>query len=289
MPFQLEKVGMDLLKETMRILRAYRIAPKKRLGQNFLVDYDVLKRMVSYAELSPEDTVLEVGAGLGFLTEILAEECGRVLAVEVDPRLVKILKRRLSNRRNLSILKGDILKMEVPPFNKVVSTPPYSISSPLLFWLLDRRFERAILTFQKEFAERLVAPVNSRGYCRLTVTVYYKAKVKILDYVPRDRFWPTPDVDSLIIELTPRKEPPFKVEDENFFFNVVRFLFTQKNKKLRNGLIAFLRGRGVEKPEAVKTAEAVPFHQRRVRELTPEDLGLVVNELARRTRGMGLL
>jgi len=280
---------MNLLKETMRILRAHRIAPKKRLGQNFLVDYDLLKRMVSYAELSLEDTVLEVGAGLGFLTEILAEECGHVIAVEVDPRLVNILKRRLSNRRNLSILKGDILKLEVPPFNKVVSTPPYSISSPLLFWLLERKFERAVLTFQKEFAERLVAPVNSRDYCRLTVATYYRSRVKVLDYVPRDRFWPTPEVDSLIIELMPREERPFKVEDESFFFKVVSFLFTQKNKKVRNGLIAFLRGRGVEKAEAVEIADSVPFHEKRVRELTPEDLGLVVNDLARRTRRVGLL
>jgi len=280
---------MNLLKETMRILRAHKIAPKKRLGQNFLIDYDILRRMASYADLNPEDTVLEVGAGLGFLTDILAEECGHVVAVEVDPRLMNVLKKRLSYRRNISILRGDILKLEVPPFNKVVSTPPYSISSPLLFWLLERNFERAVLTFQKEFAERLVAPVNDGDYCRLTVAAYYRARVKVLDHVPRDRFWPIPEVDSLIVELRPREEPPFKVEDEKFFFKVVKFLFTQKNKKVRNGLIAFLRGRGMEKAEAVEIADSIPFHEKRVRELAPEDLGLVANDLARRTCRKGIL
>jgi len=273
---------MALPMEIIRILKVYRIHPKKRLGQNFLIDFTVFDRMIKYAQLSPEDTVLEVGAGLGFLTEKLADYCGHVIAVEVDPKLVKILKRRLARKRNVSILLGDVLSLKIPPFDKVVSTPPYSISSPLLFWLLERKFDLGILTFQKEFAERLIAQANDKNYSRLSVTTYYKAQVKVLETVPKDCFWPTPKVDSLIVELTPRSEPPFRVNDEEFFLRVVSFLFTQKNKKVRNGLIAFLRNNGFEKVRSVKIAESIPLHDRRVRELTPEDLGLIANVLRRR-------
>ncbi len=237
-----------------------------------------MERLISYASLSREDVVLEVGAGLGFLTKLLSQRCKRVLAVEVDAGLIEILREELKRVENVVLIEGDILEVSVPPFNKVVSIPPYSISSPLLFWLLERDFEYAVLTFQEAFAERLVARVGSKDYGRLTVNTYYRAEVELLDHVPRNLFYPQPDVDSRIIRLRPR-EPPFPVKDEALFSELVRILFTQRNKKMRNAIIPFLRKRGIKGEEARRLADSLPFHDKRVRRLAPEDLGFLANEM----------
>ncbi len=279
---------MSLLEEAKRLLRYYRVVPKKRLGQNFLVDEEALHKMVSYAGISGEDTVLEVGAGLGFLTEKLAENAGGVIAVEIDRRLVKALRKRLKGYGNVTVLHGDIMKISVPRFNKVVSTPPYSISSPLQFWLLNKPFEEAVLSFQEEFAKRLTASVGSKDYGRLTVTTYYRADVEILDVIPKESFWPSPKVDSLIVRLKPRC-PPFRVEEEEIFLDLVRAIFTQKNRKLRNAVVPFFSRFRLSRREAVKLAERLPFHDRRPRELSPEEIGLVADEITRELREAGLL
>jgi len=279
---------MTLLNETKRLLRRYRIIPKKRLGQNFLVDEEILHKMVAYAHLNEEDTVLEIGAGLGFLTEKLAEKAERVIAVEIDDKLVRVLRKRLRAWDNVTILHGDIMKVNLPDFNKVVSTPPYSISSPLQFWLLDRSFNEAILSFQEEFARRLTAPVNSKDYGRLTVTTYYRADVEVLDIIPKESFWPPPKVDSLIVRLKPRK-PPFKVIDEEIFFDVVRAIFTQKNKKIRNAIIPFFSRFRLSSKEAKRIADSLPFHDRRPRGLSPEEIGLIADEIVRELQKIGLL
>ena len=278
---------LSLLDETKRILRVYRIAPRKRLGQNFLVDDSTLRRMVSYASLSKEDIVLEIGAGLGFLTQQLAEKAKQVIAVEIDPRLVELLENRLSSYGNVSVLQGDILKLVVPCFDKVVSTPPYSISSPLLFWLLEKGFGQGVLTFQEEFARRLAAPVASEDYGRLTVTTYYRAEVELLDFVPRESFWPPPKVDSMIVRLRPR-EPPFFVEDEEVFLEIVRAIFTQRNKKLRNAIMPFFSKYRMPKRRSREISDALPFHNRRPRELSPEQIGEVSNEIFERLRKLDL-
>jgi len=279
---------MTLLNETKRLLRRYRIIPKKRLGQNFLVDEEILHKMVAYAHLNEEDTVLEIGAGLGFLTEKLAEKAERVIAVEIDDKLVRVLRKRLRAWDNVTILHGDIMKVNLPDFNKVVSTPPYSISSPLQFWLLDRSFNEAILSFQEEFARRLTAPVKSKDYGRLTVTTYYRADVEVLDVIPKESFWPPPKVDSLIVRLKPRK-PSFKVIDEEIFFDVVRAIFTQKNKKIRNAIIPFFSRFRLSSKEAKKIADSLPFHDKRPRGLSPEEIGLIADEIARELQKIGLL
>jgi len=269
---------MDLLQETKSLLRLYRILPKKRLGQNFAIDSTLLREMVSYASVGREDVVLEIGAGLGFLTRFLSQGCKRVIAVEVDPKLIRVLRKQIADLPNVDLIEGDILKVQVPPFNKVVSTPPYSISSPLLFWLLERKFDCAVLTFQEEFAERLAAPVGSKDYGRLTVTTYYLADVELLNPVPRDRFFPPPDVDSLIVRMKPR-EPPFTVKDRAAFFELVQALFTQRNRKIRKAIIPFLCKKGVEREDAAILADSLPFHNKRVRELAPEDFGALTNEI----------
>ncbi len=273
---------INLLQRAKHLLRLYRFFPKKRLGQHFAVNSDMLQRLVSHASLTKDDVVLEVGAGLGFLTRLLSSECKKVVAVEVDPNIVRILREQLRGLQNVELIEGDILKVSLPLFSKVVSAPPYSISSPLLFRLLERNFDWAVLILQKEFAERLAASVGSKDYGRLTVTVYYRAEVELLDYVPRTMFYPPPDVDSMMVRLKPRA-PPFHVEDETIFFELVRTLFTQRNKKVRNGLISFLRKHEITGKEAVELADSMVYSSKRVRELAPEDFGILANELLRKS------
>lgn len=248
-----------------------------------MVDISLLRKMISYAAINQEDVVLEIGAGLGFLTRLLSKKCGRVVAVEIDPKLVKMLKEQLQGLRNLDLIEGDLLKVSVPQFNKVVSTPPYSISSPLLFWLLERKFDCAVMTFQREFAERLAATVGSRDYGRLTVNSYYRAEVELLDHVPRSMFYPPPNVDSIVVRLKPRREPPFYVEDKGVFSELIQTLFTQRNKKVRNAILPFLRRRGITGGDAIRIADSLTFHDKRVRELAPEDFGALTNEVIRRS------
>jgi 16S rRNA (adenine1518-N6/adenine1519-N6)-dimethyltransferase len=276
---------MSLFEETKRILGAYKIYPKRRLGQNFLVDGEALDKMINYASISEDDYVLEIGAGLGFLTERLAEIAKQVIAVEIDPRLIRVLTSRLRRYRNVTILKGDILRMDITKFNKVVSVPPYSISSPLLFWLLKRKFECAVLTFQEEFAKRLAASAGEEDYGRLTVSVYCHAEVDLLDAIPKESFWPIPEVNSMIVRLKPRGMP-FHVENEEEFFNFVREIFTQKNKKLRNAVSPFLSKVGIPKEDIIKLADSIPFSYRRAKDLMPEELGLAFNELIKRMQDM---
>jgi len=270
---------MSLLKETKRLFRLHKFFPKKRLGQSFLIDNDLLRRLVSYVSLSNADVVLEAGAGLGFLTRLLAQKCRKVVAVEIDSKLIKILKEVLHDLRNIDLIEGDVLRVSIPSFNKVVSTPPYYISSPLLFWLLEKDFEYAVLAFQKEFAERLNAPVGSKEYGRLTVSTYYRGEVELLDYVPKELFYPPPEIDSIIVRLKPRK-PPFSVINEQLFFELVQTLFTQRNRKVRKSVIPFLQKQGFRREEALKIADSLLFHDKRVRELAPEDFGAIANEIA---------
>jgi 16S rRNA (adenine1518-N6/adenine1519-N6)-dimethyltransferase len=274
---------MSLIEHTKKLLRIYQIHPKKRYGQNFMVDSGVLQRLVSYADLSRDDIVLEAGAGFGFLTRLLAERCRKVVAFEVDPKLVQALRKQLAGLENVELVEGDILEAKIPPFDKVVSTPPYSISSPLLFKLLEQSFKSAVLTFQQEFARRLAAPVGSKDYSRLTVATYYKADVELLDRVPRTVFFPSPDVDSTIVKLKPKKEPPFHVNDESEFFELLKTVFTQRNKKLRNAVLNYLLKKRMTKVKAQELADSLTFHDKRVRDLAPEDFGALTNEILEKT------
>ena len=272
---------VNLLRRAKHLFRLYGFFPKKRFGQNFTIDSEILDRLVAHASLSKDDVVLEVGAGFGFLTQLLSKECKKVIAVEVDSQLVAFLQEQLHSLQNVELIEGDILDVSLPSFNKVVSAPPYSISSPLLFRLLEYNFDSAVLIFQKEFAERLAASVGTKNYGRLTVNIYYRADVELLEYVPRTMFYPPPDVDSMIVRLTP-KAPPFYIDDEKMFAEIVRVLFTQRNKKVRNSLIFFLRQRQLPKKEAIDLADSMIYSEKRVRELAPEDFGILTNELIKK-------
>ena len=268
----------DLKKETLSLLRDHRIFLKKRLGQNFVIDQAVFETMMNHAKVSEDDVVLEAGAGLGFLTRLLSSRCKKVITVEIDAQLITVLREQLRRLGNVELVESDVLTADIPAFDKVVSTPPYSISSPLLFWLLDRPFKLAVLAFQEEFARRLAAQIGSRDYSRLTVAVYYRADVELLDLVPKDNFYPQPDVDSLVVRLKP-KPPPFRVKDERVFFELVQTVFTQRNKKFRNAIMPFLTKRGMSKEQAQRLADGLTFYDKRARELAPEDFGALTNEI----------
>jgi 16S rRNA (adenine1518-N6/adenine1519-N6)-dimethyltransferase len=224
--------------------------------------------------------VLDIGAGLGFLTCFLAGKCKSVLAVESDARLVNVLKEQVRVFSNVKVIYGNILDVKLPQFNKVVSIPPYHISSPLLLWLFNKQFECAVLVFQKEFANRLLASVGGEDYSWLTVVAYYYVEVEILDDVPRWMFYPQPEVDSVIVRLKPKKPKPFTLKNEDFFKRLTRTLFTHRNRKLSNASHPLIRGvRGMKVEDAVKKIENFHFYNKRVRELPPEDFGALANAL----------
>ena len=191
-----------------------------------------------------------------------------------------ILSERLSQYSNVEILRGDVLSIDVPEFNKIVSTPPYDISSRLLLWVLKKHFDCTVLVLQKEFANRLVAPVGSECYGWITVVTYYHVEVELLDDVPKSLFYPSPKVDSVITRLIP-KEAPLKLEiGDTGFKRLVQTLFTQRNRKVRNAVLPCVRGtRRMTKDTIEVVVEKLPFLDRRVRELSPEDFGVLANAL----------
>jgi len=272
---------MSLIEEAKLLLRRHRIFPKKRLGQHFMIEPSIFQLLANYASLDKSDVVLDIGAGLGFLTRFLAGKCGKVLAVELDNRLVKVLREQFKGLLNVVIIEGDVLKISLSEFNKVVSVPPYGISSALIQWLFSKKLECAVMVFQKEFAKRLVASIGSEDYGWLTVLTYYHFDVELLDDVPKSFFYPQPEIDSIIVRLKP-KPPPFRVKDEVFFTKLVQALFTQRNRKVRNAIQPFIRReRAVSavSEATAKMADSLPFHDRRVRELAPEDFGELANVL----------
>jgi len=270
---------MSLLEKAHSLLRTYRIRPKKSLGQNFMIEPAFFSRMAESVSLCKDDTVLDAGAGLGFLTRFLASKCRAVVAVEADQAIEGLLREQLADLSNVTIVSGNVLK-RVFCFNKVVSVPPYSISSRLLLWLFSRRFDSAAFIFQREFADRLLAPVGNEEYGSLTVITSYCARVEILDVVPRSAFYPRPKVSSVIVSLKPFETKPFVLKDETSFISLVQSMFTQRNRKVRNAILPHLRSTcSISKEAAVKKAESLPFHDKRVRDLTPESFGVLANAL----------
>lgn len=270
------------LEDTKQLLRTFQIVPNRLLGQNFMVEPSVFPKLCEYACLSMEDVVLDAGAGFGFLTRFLADRCKMVIAVEKDPRVAAALRAQVKGIDNVTVVEGDVLRAELPTFNKVAAIPPYYLSSRLVTWLLQRQTECAVLILQKEFADKLVAPVSTENYGWLTVVAFHDAEAELLDSVPKSMFYPPPEVDSVIVRLIPWKSAPFKVKDDEFFTRLVRWLFTQRNKKLSNALVPFLRSMfKVGKEEAEKLARNVPFVERRARELSPREFGELADALAK--------
>jgi len=235
------------------IMRRHNIACRKSLGQNFLVDLNIIKKILDSAELTPADLVLEIGPGLGALTAQAAQNAGKVLAVEVDRGLLPVLAETLAGAGDVEVIEGDALKTNFDLLveektgglfgqgaqkYKLIANLPYYITSPLLMHLLMNRFNfsMAIIMVQLEVAERLAALPGAKQYGSLSVAVQYFTESKILFKVPRTVFFPAPDVDSAVVRLTKRAFPAVPVRSEETFFKVVRAAFGQRRKTLLNSL-----------------------------------------------------
>ena len=231
------------------LVAEYNIRFKKSLGQNLLLDDNINRIMVDAAALTPDDDVVEVGAGLGALTDRLRRHAGRVLAVEIDRAFMPCLEHRFGEAENVTLFRGDILNHEVedlvqehlpsPRTLKLVSNLPYYITSPILFqfWESPIFFERMVVMVQAEVGERLVAAVNSADYGRLTLAAQYYADVDIVHHVPRTCFTPRPNVDSCIVRLRSHAGPRFPDIDRSFLMAIIAAGFSQRRKTLRNTLI----------------------------------------------------
>ncbi len=231
---------------------------RPRLGQHFLTDERVVQRSVGYAELSGEETVLEVGPGRGVLTRALAEAAGEVVAVELDQDLARDLEGALPG--NVRLVVGDALEVDLPRFDACVSNLPYQISSPFTFRLLDTPgWSRSVLMFQREFAERLAATPGSGGeWGRLAANVQLRAEVEVLERVPPGAFDPPPRVESALVRLVPRGEPAAEVPSVDLFEAVVQAVFLHRRKTVANGLVSGARFWGASRDEAKALKSEVP-------------------------------
>ncbi len=266
------------LEETKQLLRTHRIAPNKLLGQNFMVEPLLYPKLCAYASLNEADVVLDAGAGFGWLTCFLADKCKAVVAVEKDPQVAGVLREQVMDLGNVTVIEGDVLKATLPQFNKIIAAPPYYLSSHLVTWILERMVDCAVLILQKEFAGRLVAAVGSEDYSWLTVIVNQGGKVELLEAVPKDMFYPQPEVDSVIVSLKPYSTKMFEVKDPELFVRMTKWLFTQRNRKLAKALLPFLKSNfNLTKQDTEKLPSCLPYRDIRVRELSPKDFGAIAN------------
>ncbi|MBS3782672.1 MAG: ribosomal RNA small subunit methyltransferase A, partial [Candidatus Thermoplasmatota archaeon] len=248
-------------------LRKLGVKPTKGLGQNFLEEGNIAKKIVKHANITKSDKILEIGPGLGVLTDYIVERAGKTILIEKDKGLTSYLEGRYSNYE-IEIIQGDVLEVELPDFDSVVSNLPFSISSPVTFKLLKCDFKVGILTYQQQFAERMTAKVGEKEYSRLSVMVSVYAEVEKLFNISKKSFHPPPKVDASVIRLIPSK-PDFDLKNQEIFSKVVKELFNYRRKKIKNALKTGLD---------VK-AEKVPYRDKRVGNLSPEQINEVVNHL----------
>lgn len=228
---------------THRILKHFGLKASHRLGQNFLIAPAVVEGILSAAELQPEDRVLEIGPGIGTLTQALVEAGARVTAVELDKKLPAVLAETLKGYDNVTIVAGDILRVDIEelmggePF-KVVANLPYYITTPILLALLEKKLNISLIVtmVQKEVAERMTAPPGGKDYGALSVAVQYYTEPDILLTVPPKSFYPAPEVDSVVIRCRRRETAPVECRDEKMFFRVARASFGQRRETLVNAL-----------------------------------------------------
>ncbi len=224
-------------------LRKLHFRIQKRLGQNFLREETILHEILAQASVQPGEVILEIGAGLGVLTDPLSHAAGKVVALEIDRLLYAYLTERFKNRENLILLHQDILKYDLHDLPrtgvKVIANLPYYISTPILMYLLQsiRRFSLILIMLQKEVAERIAAGPGTKKYGSLSIAVQYFMEARIVQDVPKTAFYPAPAVDSALLRLTLHQEPPVVVSDPESFFRFVRAAFAQRRKTLRNSLL----------------------------------------------------
>ncbi len=239
-------------KRTKEIIAKYGFSFKKSLGQNFLIDQNILNKIVAAAELDKSKGALEIGPGIGALTQRLAAEAGTVTAVEIDNRLIPILEEVLADQAHTTVVHGDVLKLDLKQLFadrfkdvsgvSVVANLPYYVTTPILMKLLEEKLplEYIVVMIQKEVAERMAAKPGGKEYGSLSVAVQYYCVPQLVCIVPHTVFIPQPNVDSAVIKLSLRDKPAVDVPDEAFFFRVVQACFAQRRKTLANNLTAFV-------------------------------------------------
>ena len=238
---------LGIPQNTIQILQKYQFNFQKKFGQNFLIDTSVLDRIVAAAEITKEDCVLEIGPGIGTMTQYLAESAGEVVAVEIDKNLIPILKETLGEYDNVTVINDDILKVDIEglakEYNggrpiKVVANLPYYITTPIIMGLFESGtpLESITIMVQKEVADRMQVGPGTKDYGALSLAVQYYAKPEIIANVPPNCFIPRPTVGSAVIKLTRYEKPPVDVEDPSFMFTLIRASFNQRRKTLVNGL-----------------------------------------------------
>ena len=266
---------------TQHILNRFKLRADKKLGQNFLIDENVVHQIVAAAELSEADTVLEVGPGIGTLTQGLVESKARVVAVELDTRLLPVLATTLNGYDNVRVVHGDILKVNImeevgAPSFKVCANLPYYITTPIIFALLEKRLpmERLVAMVQKEVAERMAAQPGGKEYGALSVAIQYYTEPEIAFLVPPTSFIPAPAVESAVIVCKRRIKPPVEVCDEGLFFRVVKAAFSLRRKMLSNSL----KNMGIKSEQVAKWLELAGVDgKRRAETLSLEDFAKLTN------------
>ena len=232
---------------TIEILQKYNFNFQKKFGQNFLIDPRVLDKIIDAAEITEDDMVLEIGPGIGTMTQYLAEAAGKVVAVEIDRNLLPILQETLADYDNVKVIHADVLSLDLEKLVqeenggrpiKVVANLPYYITTPIIMALFEQHVPLANVTVmvQKEVAARMKSGPGSKDYGALSLAVQYYAEPYIVANVPCNCFMPRPNVDSAVIRLTRYEEPPVQVKDEKMLFKIIRASFNQRRKTLQNGL-----------------------------------------------------
>ncbi|MGM0754503.1 MAG: 16S rRNA (adenine(1518)-N(6)/adenine(1519)-N(6))-dimethyltransferase RsmA [Bacillota bacterium] len=277
---------------TKEILGKYGFSFKKSLGQNFLIDPNILRNITEYAGLSEKTAAIEIGPGIGALTEHLARTSGKVVAFEIDQRLIPILDDTLSPYKNVKIINEDILEADVEAIiNKefegfddimVVANLPYYVTTPIILKLLMERLPiRGIcVMLQKEVGDRISAQPGTKAYGSLSIAIQYYTEAEMVMTVPKTVFMPQPNVDSAVIRLTKREKPPVEVISEDFFFTVTRSSFAQRRKTILNNLSSQLP-QGKEKKDLILEALSVAGVEptRRGETLTIQEFGLLSDAL----------
>ena len=234
-------------KNTIEIIQKYEFMFQKKFGQNFLIDTHVLEKIISAAGITKNDCVLEIGPGIGTMTQYLAENAGHVVAVEIDRNLIPILKETLADYDNVTVINEDILRVDIKAlaeeYNggkpiKVVANLPYYITTPIIMGLFESGvpIDNITVMVQKEVADRMKEGPGSKDYGALSLAVQYYADPYIVANVPPNCFMPRPKVGSAVIRLTRHAAPPVKVDNEKWMFDIIRASFNQRRKTLQNGL-----------------------------------------------------
>ena len=243
---------------TRRILKKFHLRASHRLGQNFLIDPDIVNQISTAAEIEPNENILEIGAGIGTLTQGLLEAGANVTALELDKKLIPVLEQTLAGYENLRLIQGDVLKLDLKKIMndekfKVVSNLPYYITTPILMTLLEQKLPitRIVAMVQKEVAERMTAVPNKKNpkiYGALSVAVQFFTEPRIFLEVPARAFLPPPEIESAVVVCNVRKIPPVEILSETRFFEIVRAAFSERRKTILNALVSA----GISKADAEK-------------------------------------